>query len=98
MEWLQKGTAWEDPANWSDNAVPGIGDIACFPAAFNSVAKVNPIISKPAQVGGLEFDDDYGGPRVPGGHQLAPGVKSVGQCTPLLDSSAVPARWRMLGA
>jgi autotransporter-associated beta strand protein len=80
VEWLQKGADWNEPANWSTGQVPGRGDIACFPAAHNSVADVNPNISSTAQVGGVEFDDDYGGP--PAKPPLAAGVKPLPQPSP----------------
>ena len=84
MQWLEKGTAWDDPANWSTGQVPGIGDIACFTSRSGKVAK-QPIVAGTDQVGGLYFDNGRARPNGP-----VPGAK-------LLHSNPSPT-WIIQGS
>src|SRR5580693_2856217 len=56
--WNQRGTAWEDPANWSAGRVPGPEDVAVFPDP-NGPVKNQPIVNstdpKVISVGGIAF-------------------------------------------
>jgi hypothetical protein len=60
VEWLQKGTAWEDPANWAGGKVPGPDDLAVFPLPENNVATVNPTLKTAILVKGLRFYNGLG--------------------------------------
>src|SRR5208283_1768013 len=54
--WNQKGTAWEDPANWSTGRTPGPDDIAVFPA-LNEAVKNQPVVRGTVHIGGIRFDN-----------------------------------------
>ena len=50
--WNQKGTAWEDPANWSTGQTPGPDDIAIFPDVGAPI-KNQPVVAGTVRVGGI---------------------------------------------
>jgi autotransporter-associated beta strand protein len=87
VEWNQKGTTWEDPANWSTGRVPGPHDVAVFPA-LNEAVKNQPVVPGIVHVGGIRFDNgtsvedktlpggDMDDARVPG--QLAWAIQGSG--------------------
>jgi autotransporter-associated beta strand protein len=54
VEWNQKGTAWNNPANWSTGKAPGPDDVAVFNSKGGEITN-QPVVSGTVRVGGIVF-------------------------------------------